>query len=897
MLKVISVIWFVLISGLAFSQVEIADDLFENLEFRQAAKYYKNSEYLNDEQQTKYAFSLLQIHDYLNAELAFEKVVKIEDVDPVHFYYYAICLKNNKKYDLAKGYFELSKAFNPTDYFSDLNLRSMDSLEEFNKNNLPIVTSAKNTYNSAIAEFSPQVYKDGILFSKEIKYDASKKRPKIDFSTDYNDTSQLQFGTAERPLTALYYMKFSEGVFDKPELVALSEKFHIGSFSIHPKTNEIYFTKIDLINNWSTEDRSYPRLFKATIDEENKRLENIERVKVKKLSNEVGAGHPAFSKNGDKLFFASNISGGFGGSDLYVAYLLEDGSWGEPINLGSTINTYGDELFPIILNDELYFSSNGKLGYGGLDIYKAKLDGSDTLVTSIGLLGKPLNSAADDYGVLFFNETQDQGVVVSNRFGAVGDDDLFYFEPAIVETMLAGIIYDSLGNPVEGVLVKLYDEAGNELDWVKTNSKGEYEFENLADNRSYTVVATKNGFGDKETFTTDENWNNRLDLTLEPNATVQGVVLAEDGEASPNTKVTLTNEDGEVVFDGITDENGYYQFLLDSNQSYRINAQKDNLSGFKNITIDEDYNSDIDKDIVLKPSDTFVNGVIKDENGKPSSGVDVNLYDKDGNLIASTKTDENGKFHFDLEKDRNYQIEADANDFEGVDNIFTGDSWNSDHDIELSLHKKGNPGSGLITDNDTKKPISKVKVTLTDNSTGIKKVVYTDQEGVFNLRFNKDRDYTLSLEKDGYFPKTIAIEKSDKLPKEIDLNLDRDLSLTQSGFSTKGVYFGYDKYNLTTEAKEYLDQVIAKLKSNSELVVHIKSYTDCRGGDSYNKSLSWKRSRSVKQYLMSKDIDEIRILTISMGATNFINNCYKPELCSEAEHALNRRSEIEVMKR
>ena len=100
---------------------------------------------------------------------------------------------------------------------------------------------------------------------------------------------------------------------------------------------------------------------------------DVKKVLLKKLSDDIGAGHPALSKDGKTLYFSSNLEDGFGGSDLYSSVLGEDGKWQEPINLGGYINTPGDEVFPVLNDTVLYYSTNGKAGFGGLDIFKANI--------------------------------------------------------------------------------------------------------------------------------------------------------------------------------------------------------------------------------------------------------------------------------------------------------------------------------------------------------------------------------------------------------------------------------------------------------------------------------------------------------------------------------------------
>ena len=108
------------------------------------------------------------------------------------------------------------------------------------------------------------------------------------------------------------------------------------------------------------------------------------------------------------------------------------------------------------------------------------------------------------------------------------------------------------------------------------------------------------------------------------------------------------------------------------------------------------------------------------------------------------------------------------------------------------------------------------------------------------------------------------------------------------------IYFELDSYKISSESKAQMQKIIEVLKANPKATILIKSYADCRGPAKYNVSLSWKRSKAVKDYLVENGIKSGRIVTESLGATNFVNNCTTGDACSEKEHALNRRSEFEI---
>ena len=1043
------------------AQVEIADDLFDNFEFHEAIKFYEKEAKLNDERLTKYAFCQFQTHNYKKAEELYQKVVKIENTDAINFYYYGVCLKNNKKYDKAEDYFTISKSFDSLNPYNNLMVESIAKIPSIHEKKSGLEIMNESSINSSIAEFSPKWYKGGIVYIKEIKQN-DKKRLNVDYSSEYSQVDSLAYGTADRPLSVLYYAPFKDGVFGEPTLVAKSKKFHIGAFDINQQTGEIYFTKVDFITDWTAGTKSHPRIYKATLDSASTMLIDVKKVAIKKLPNDIGAGHPALSNDGKTLYFSSNLEDGFGGSDLYSSVLGEDGRWQEPINLGGYINTQGDEVFPVLNDTVLYYSTNGKVGFGGLDIFRANITPKG--IEDPTILAAPQNSAADDFGILFNPNDERLGFVTSNRYPGQGDDDLFQFRPVPSKEYVEGVVTMSNGDLAENVLVKLY-ENGIEVSQTYTDENGQYHF-HLEEGIKYELIASTNGFCAKEEIYTDENWKSEedVDLILTSYATVQGLVLTEEGLVASNTKVELFDKNGDVIFSALTDENGRYQFLLDKNKEYEIVSTKDGHRGSEKIITNQEWDtnkdtniilkaieivqgtvrledgssvseilvklldekgselertysnekgkykfllkpdetyvliaSDVglgavdtiltdstwngkkDVDLILKPTNTaqgrvtkpdgsiasntrmelldaegnillvsktdengfyqfvldegkkyeivgigeklrgseiietndsydtvgstdielkstgiFVEGTIRNEDGTSASGVIVEIFDEDGKLVEQVTSDENGNYRFEIEKNTNYQIIAEKEGFSGLENIFTGVNWDSSNRLDIALKPKGNQNYAYVTESKNNKPLDGVKVTLIDLNTEKKIVAYSDENGRFGFNLTPNSDYTVKFEKDNYFPKSIDIPADKIVPNITNLDLKIDLIMDYAGFKVKPIYFDYAKAKITDGSKQDLENVLTTLKDNPKATILIKSYADCRGGNSYNVSLSKERSSAVKKYLVSKGVKDERITTKSLGATSFVNNCYKPELCSEEEHAVNRRSEFEM---
>lgn len=875
-------------------QSQTADALFDNFEYQKAIEYYNKVEDLTLNQKENLAYCYFITQDFVNAERLYSEIVTSEDRYPVFYQLYAISLRNNGDYEQAKVYFEKVLSEDSSFVESKLGLSGLENHKLLMEKEQRLEVLNLKSLNSATASYAPRWFKEGILFCAEQINDSLKRRPQIDVSDDFTDMDGLTYGTAERPLSAIYYAELLGPEIKRIEPYLSSDKFHIGNFVLNDDGEKVIFTKIDLNTQWDPNARNHPRLFSTPMTELVKTNES-DRLSIKKLSNEYGSGHPELTEDGKTLYFSSDMPGGFGGSDLYVTTLDDNGKWSEPKNLGALINTEGDELSPYLYKGkDFYFASNGYEGYGGLDVLMVAVDNIGKEVPA--LLDAPINSVSDDFGILIDPNNEDNGFITSNRFGGQGDDDIYAFRLKLDGIFVQGIVKDLDGNPVQNALVKIYDNEGNEIAQVKTDENGKYILE-LEDEGEYQVIATIPGYGDKELVTIDENWDNNaiLEMTLEPTNTAQGIVRNEDGSIAAGVKVELKDEEGNVLFSGLTDEDGYYQFpLFEENQTYIATATDGVKTGSETFTTDENYDSLANKDIALASSGTFVEGIVLDKDGAPVEGVEVKIFEAGGDLIAITQTDEKGNYHFDLEKDKDYQVLAVTDGYEALENIYTGDNYDSNNKLNLQLEPVGKESFALVEDNGSKEGIENVLVTLVDNETGNKITTKTDSKGEFTISIKPDHSYTINLDKEGYYPKSIKIEAGKDLPEKVDLNQMGDFGMDYAGYKVEKIFFELDSYSMTKASKKQADILVEVLKSNPKAFVTIKSYADCRGPNKYNISLSYKRSLAVKNYLIDSGVRGTRILTESLGATNFVNNCTTDEACTEAEHAMNRRSEFEI---
>jgi len=216
---------------------------------------------------------------------------------------------------------------------------------------------------------------------------------------------------------------------------------------------------------------------------------------------------PALSPDGRTLYFSSNRKGGYGGLDLYSAQMDSRGRFGKVKNLGPEINTAGDDTFPYVSeNGKMYFSSDGHPGYGMLDIFVVNRVNGKTVVEN---LGQPVNSSADDFGLFLFKP--DRGFFTSNREGGKGDDDIYTFineDPnlKVVNYFLQGITYmirkDSTREILPNTRVSLLDPDGDVMQDFVTGNDGKFLFR-VYENENYTLLGETDGFITKrQSYTT-----------------------------------------------------------------------------------------------------------------------------------------------------------------------------------------------------------------------------------------------------------------------------------------------------------------------------------------------------------------------------------------------------------
>ncbi len=377
--------------------------------------------------------------------------------------HYAKALKANADYAEAERVLENYLEYITVEKFSDrarrelANLKKIDSLELIVKNIEINEAKALNTEN---LEYSPFVH-DKELYFATTREEKTFERHGVPFSDIYK-ASIDGLTIDESTITRL------PDVFNDTEI-------NEGTIAISPDGNTLVFAKG---NSDDKRGLDHTNLFIST--KRNGQWSSPQLMPINSPDNWDSS--PAFSRNGQTLYFASDRPGGYGGSDIYRASLNERGRWGNVTNMGAAINTAEDEVFPYISPDnKLYFASDGHIGFGMLDIFVAVRKSGQITIEN---MGPSVNSAYDDFGLVYSDHPY-EGFFTSNRPGGTGGDDIYTLvddspEHKKIEYVLKGRTYtpDEDGNPTNlgGVRVKLLDENLEVVDDIATGRSGVFQF-------------------------------------------------------------------------------------------------------------------------------------------------------------------------------------------------------------------------------------------------------------------------------------------------------------------------------------------------------------------------------------------------------------------------------------
>lgn len=478
----ITLLGLLLISVQAYSQRDKsakADAAFKAGEYTFAIDLYRaayNS--INDKNgQASVLYRIAECYRLTNepvkAELWYTKAINKGFNEPLAYYYLAEAKKMNMKYEEAKDDYRKYKDLSADEARANQGIKSCDLAMKWMDNPSGYQVESMKFFNSKGNDFAP-AYASG------------------DYGTIYftssrdGSTGTSTHGATGQNFSDIYITRMDrKGTWSEP--VPLSEnvntEFEEGTPVLSKDFNTLYFTRCKKAKNQS---------FGCQIFYVERDGENWGKDKPIEISGDsVVIAHPAISADDQTLYFVSDMQGGFGGKDIWKVTRANKGDeWGNPENLGADINTAGDEVFPFVHNDgTLYFSSNGHIGLGGLDIFKARQNANGSW--KVENMETPINSNADDFGIVFQSDVE-KGYFSSSRTSR-GDDDIFTFNLPPLKFNLLGIVKDEkTDQPIADANVKSVSSDGLTVD-IKTDKNGAFRMIMKAQT-DYVLIGSKEGY-------------------------------------------------------------------------------------------------------------------------------------------------------------------------------------------------------------------------------------------------------------------------------------------------------------------------------------------------------------------------------------------------------------------
>ena len=503
-------IWLMLTSCSINSRIQKADKKFDLGEYYSAGEMYRSiypriPAKKNKKQKAEVAFkmgnSYRLIENNKRAESAYKNAVRYNYKDSIVHYYYAEVLKNNGKYKEALKQYEEFEKLSPGNELALAGIASCDSALNAWKKKSRYEVQIFKKFNSRFSEFCPIfVSKDGSM----VYFNSTRGGKKV-------KTSKI---TGQRNNDIFYSRLNAKGEWEDPELLEgeINTEYDDGVCALSADGQELFYT-VSVTSKGET-------LGTAVYSSKRSGGEWSEPQKLKILpDSSLNVAHPAPSLDGEFLYFVSDMPGGFGGKDIWR--VPKDGAgWGPPENLGETINTPADEMFPSFREDgRLYFSSDGRVGLGGLDIYEATLlekeKPNEPDKWKVLHLPAPLNSNADDFGITFQGK-ENKGFFSSNRNDKKFYDHIWSFNEPELEFSISGTVFDNKGEALSEAIIKVVGDNGV-ITSTQTKKNGSYKI-NLPKNANYVILGTCRGFlnnkSELEIPNLEDSKDFKMDFTL-----------------------------------------------------------------------------------------------------------------------------------------------------------------------------------------------------------------------------------------------------------------------------------------------------------------------------------------------------------------------------------------------
>ncbi len=505
-------------------QLKKANSNYENFQYVDAIKTY--------EKVAKNGYKSVELFSKLGDSYYFQAKLKEanywyndlfllnEKLNSEYYFRYAQTLKAVGDYKKADAMMALFNEANNSDIRAMLSKEQYDYLEEI-KNNSGRYNIQNAGINSEYSDYGTSFYKNTLVFTS---------------ARDTEGVFVKKHSWTNQSFTNLYGSVITEnGNLSEPEKFSkkINSKYHESTPVFTTDGMTMYFTRNNFLNGKKGRDKDKTillKLFKATKIRDS--WENI--VELPFNSNEYNCAHPALSPDEKTLYFSSNMPGTKGISDIYKVAILEDGTFGTPVNLGDKINTEARETFPFISNkNELYFASDGHPGLGGLDVFITQLN-EDGTHGKIKNLGEPVNSNSDDFAFIMDTASKN-GFFSSNREkNSLGYDDIYKCTETIpvpkdCQQNLKGVVVDSRTQvPIEGVKVVMFDINYLKLSEEITDVKGKFDFGAVDCGNKFRIVPEQKDYATVENMVIITKESDLKDLKISMTPKLQPLQVGRD---------------------------------------------------------------------------------------------------------------------------------------------------------------------------------------------------------------------------------------------------------------------------------------------------------------------------------------------------------------------------------
>ncbi len=409
--------------------------------------------------------------DARSAALWYSKAIREDYQDPILFLRYGQVLLVNEEYAEAEVEFKKYRELVPDDPRGEIGFESCQAAIVWKENPTGYIIENMKVFNSRERDFSPAFVNESF---SEVYFTSTREEA----------SGNESHGATGQSFADMFSTTMDrKGKWSVPVPVeSLNSEFEDGTPCISSDFSKLYFTVCKKGKN----QQLGCQIYKSQSDGENWQEAT---VVFEQLGDSLSTAHPAISPDENTLYFVSDMPGGLGENDIWKV-TLDGGGWGEPVNLGEAINTPGNDLYPYVHPDgTLYFSSDSRVGLGGLDIYKARMD--ETGSWMVENMRPPINSPEDDFGIVF-EDNMERGFFSSSRKGK-GNDEIFSFVLPPLEFAVNGVVKDERTDQVlPGSKVKSVGSDGITVEST-TGDDGTFRFM-LKTATDYVLIASHEGY-------------------------------------------------------------------------------------------------------------------------------------------------------------------------------------------------------------------------------------------------------------------------------------------------------------------------------------------------------------------------------------------------------------------